>query len=79
MSKMELFYLGLTAMAGIIFYFQGVCHGARKATREHARRQLAWKVLEPAWDQEETEAPLYFFRGRTTLARYHARGVFGRN
>jgi|tagenome__1003787_1003787.scaffolds.fasta_scaffold20286438_2 hypothetical protein len=79
MSKTDVLYLSLTAVAGIILYFQGVRHGMRQAEREQARRQLAGKILEPAWDQEEAEAPLYFFRGRTTLARYHARGVFGRN
>ena len=79
MSKTDLLYLSLTAVAGFILFFQGVRYGMRKAERGQVRRQLTGKILEPAWDQEEAEAPLYFFSGRTTLARYHARGVFGRN
>jgi hypothetical protein len=79
MLKTDVIYLGLTALAGVILYFQGCRHGVRKGRREQIQKGLTGKLLEPAWDQEETAAPLFFFRGRTTLARYHGRGVFGKN
>jgi hypothetical protein len=80
MLTKDLVYLGLMALAGVIFYFQGYFNGLKRkkcAPPENKVNQADLVCEDPA--EGSSSAPLYFFRGRSTLFRSEGRGIFGKN
>ena len=80
MLTKDLVYLGLIALAGVIFYFHGYFNGLRRkkcAPTESKLNQADLVCEDPSDDSSST--PLYFFRGRSTLFRSEGRGMFGKN
>ncbi|MDB6032108.1 MAG: hypothetical protein JWM16_2446 [Verrucomicrobiales bacterium] len=80
MLTKDLIYLGLIALAGVIFYFHGYFNGVKrkKSTAPDNKLNQADLVCEdPA--EDPSSGPLYFFRGRSTLFRSEGRGNFGKN
>jgi hypothetical protein len=80
MLTKDLVYLGLIALAGVIFYFHGYFNGLKRRERKPLQDKMGQADLlceDPG--EVSSPGPLYFFRGRSTLFQSEGRGVFGKN
>jgi hypothetical protein len=78
MLTKDLIYLGLIALAGVIFYFHCYFSGRKKWPAPEAKvNQADLHCEDPT--QGAAAGPLYLFRGRSTLFRSEGRGIFGKN